>query len=112
VLPLTEVAGVYRSLPVPAKGANVRDKIQAYPTIPCLIVPVSSFDRVQAYGLESTHVVWVPQWLELLKEDEVRTGRRTDPVSQAVSPYVYVVNGRRKFRVGLIHRAYYATERD
>lgn len=112
MLPFTDRAAIFREQAQPSKGPNVRVKTQLYPNVPCLIVPVSSFDRMNAYGLESTHVVWVPRWLTLLKEDEVRVGRRTEPVTGTVTPIVYVVNGRRMFKVGLRHKAFYASERE
>ncbi len=111
MLPLTEHAAVYRSLSEPSKGINVRTKREVYSNISCLIVPVSSFDRMQAFGLESTHIIWVPRWLDLIKEDELRTGRRTDQMGD-LTTMTYVVNGRRLFRIGLQHRAYYASERE
>ena len=112
MIPLTERAAINRSVAEPSKGPNVRTKQAVYTDIPCQIVPVSSFDRMSAYSLESTHVIWVPAWLELHKEDEVRVGRRTDPISGTVTTLIYVVNGRRRFRIGLPHRAFYATERE
>jgi hypothetical protein len=111
VIPLTERADVYRTVAQPAKGPNVRAEAKIFAGIPCQIIPMSSFDRQQAYSLEATHVVWVPRWLELLKEDEIRCGRRTDPFNNQLT-YVYMVNGRRRFRLGLQHRAYYTTERE
>jgi hypothetical protein len=112
MIPLTERAAIYRSVAEPSKGPNVRVKKAVYASIPCQIVPVSSFDRMSAYSLESTHVIWTPAWLNLHKEDEVRVGRRTDPVSGIVATYIYVVNGRRRFRIGLQHRAFYTSERE
>lgn len=79
--------------------------------IPCLVVPVSSFDRTVSTALESTHIVWVPRWLDILKGDELRTGRRSDDFGDKLT-YTYVVNGRRRFTVGLQHKAFYATERE
>jgi hypothetical protein len=111
MLPLTERATIYRSIGEPSKGINVRTKREVFSDIACQVVPVSSFDRMQAFGLESTHIIWVPQWLELLKEDELRTGRRTDQMGD-LTTITYVVNGRRLFRIGLQHRAYYASERE
>jgi|ERR1700729_851473 len=111
MLPLTERTAVYRSVAEPLKGVNVRSKQQVFADVPCQIVPVSSFDRMQAFSLESTHVIWVPRWLELLKEDELRTGSRTDQMGDLAS-IVYVVNGRRLFRIGLQHRAFYCSERE
>lgn len=111
MLPLTARASIYRSVAEPSKGVNVRSKQQVFADIPCQIVPVSSFDRMQAFSLESTHVVWVPRWLELLKEDELRTGTRTDQMGDNTA-IVYVVNGRRRFAIGLQHRAFYVSERE
>lgn len=111
MIPLTERADVYRTTAQPAKGPNVRAESKILSGVPCQIVPMSSFDRQQAYSLEATHVIWFPRWTELLKEDEIRCGRRTDPFGDQLT-YVYVVNGRRRFRVGLQHRAYYASERE
>jgi hypothetical protein len=111
VIPLTERADVYRTQAQPAKGPNVRGNARIFQAIPCQIVPMSSFDRQQAYSLEATHVIWMPRWCELVKEDEIHSGRREDPFGDQLT-YVYVVNGRRRFRIGLQHRAYYCTERE
>lgn len=111
MLPLTERADVYRTVAQPAKGTNVRANTRILQGIPCLIVPMSSFDRQQAYSLEATHVAWFPRWCELRKEDQIRSGHRSDSFSDDLT-YVYVVNGLRRFRIGLQHRAYYCTERE
>ena len=111
MIPLTERADVYRTIAQPTKGPNVRAESKVYSGIACQFVPMSSFDRQQAYSLEATHVLWVPRWMDLKKEDQIRTGRRTDPFNNQLT-YVYVVNGRRRFRLGLQHRAYYCTERE
>jgi hypothetical protein len=66
---------------------------------------------MQSYSLESTHVAWCPRWLELLKEDELRSGTRTDQMGD-VAPTIYVVNGRRRFAIGLRHTAFYVSERE
>lgn len=108
---LVERADVYRTVAQPAKGPHVRGEQRILQGIPCLIMPMSSFDRQQAYSLEATHVAWFPKWCELLKEDEIRHGHRTDPFGDQLT-YTYVVNGRRRFVIGLQHRAYYCTERE
>ena len=111
MIPLTERADVYRTGALPSKGPNVRGEKRILKGVACQIIPVSSFDRVQAFNVEATHVIWLPAWIELLKEDEIRCGRRTDQFGDLLT-YVYVVNGRRRFRLGLQHRAYYCGERE
>jgi hypothetical protein len=111
MIPLTERARIYRSVADPSQGPNARSDQQIYADIPCQIVPISSHTLPGQYFQESTHVIWVPRWLSLLKEDEIRSGRRTDPFAD-VEYYVYVIDGRPRFKIGLPHREYYASERD
>lgn len=84
------------------------------PQVPAAIVPVSKQDTYTAYAHESTHIIWVPYWLFLQKEDQVRQGRADpDPLGVASpQPRIYTVTGRREFRMGIPQVAYYAKELD
>ncbi len=107
MLVLPQKAAVWRQTD---DGTGGRNESQVIKTVDCLVVPVSRFDRQSPYALEATHVLWVPGWLTLFKEDEVRYGRYATLYGD-IEPYVYVVVGRREFRFGQQGRAYYTTER-
>lgn len=121
-MPILDLSvAVWRNLPVLPPGAAAQNfKLQPtkWTNVPASIVPISSFDQSQPYSYGSTHVLWVPYWLDLLKDDEVRYGRRPrDEFSQLAAaqivPFVYVVNGRRRFPgQGPTLTAYYAKEKD
>jgi hypothetical protein len=90
----------------------------AYTRIPCLRVPISSFDEISSplssstgtiqadrgtfpsppseyfhpEARQATAVFLVPQYVALLSEDELRHGRRTD-ITGTVQPYRYTVSG-------------------
>lgn len=79
--------------------------------VPCLRVPVSSFDKVASalvarstgssesfrpQDRESTDLFLLPSWAAVQEEDEVRQGRRVD-VTGAVQPNRYTVDGVREF---------------
>lgn len=110
MLVLTDRAAVYRSVAEPAKGPRARSQQTIFDALACLVVPVSSYDRVAPYARESTHVVWVPRWATLIKEDELRVGYRQDVFADRLE-FVYVVEGVRRFKFGFQHRAYYVSER-
>lgn len=111
MLTFTDRATIYRSVASTSRGPRARSEKPIYTNVPCLVVPISTFDRAVNFARESTHVAWVPRWLELLREDELRVGRRTDDFGDKLL-YGFVINGTRRFRVGLQQRAYYATERE
>jgi hypothetical protein len=82
-----------------------------YTRVPCLRVPVSSFDKVanalmardtggsesfRAEGRSSTDVFLVPKWVAVQTDDELRRGRRTD-ITGTVGPYRYTVDGLRDY---------------
>jgi hypothetical protein len=102
-------AAVWRMTAAPG-GGFVEGVI--YPAVRCAIVPVSSFDSNQPFAYQSTHIVWVQNWVQLRKEDQVRYGRRLPDLAGNVVPYVYVVNGLRRFTDGGTQRAYYVREQD
>lgn len=104
---------VWRRVQVGPRGINaVYNDTQIVPRVAAAIVPISDFDIHVPYAHESTHIVWVPYWLLLRKEDEVRYGRDDPDASGNVQPYRYTINGRREFRLGIPQRAYYAKELD
>lgn len=103
-----EVA-VFRNFSV---GGGSMSTQQAFARLRCAIVPVSRLDSPQDYAYESTHVVWVPHWIALRKEDELRYGRRPpDPFGNIVQ-FVYVLNGHTRITQSVQLHAYYAREKD
>ena len=84
-----------------------------YPAVPCLRVPISSFDKVAAAlsastrdsspseyfrseGRQSTDVFLLPRWVIVLTDDELRRGRRLDANGNPVQ-YRYTVAGIRDY---------------
>lgn len=84
-----------------------------YTRVPCLRVPISSFDRLasaisassrgtspsesfRSEARESTDVFLVPNWVRILADDELRRGRRVDINGNAVA-YRYTVDGIRDY---------------
>ena len=80
--------------------------------IPCALVPISKLDHQQPYNFEATHTVFLPFWLQLRKEDELRYGRRPLDTYGDVQPMVYVLNGRTPYSIGGLQVVWYATERE
>jgi len=103
---LDKRASIWRKVDV----ANVFADTEVYGSIPCAIVPISKLDQVVPYAYESTHVIWVPYWLELRKEDQIRYGRRLADAFGNVVPWTYVINGRRQFDLGIRQLAFYSKE--
>lgn len=111
IVVLTRVGQVWRSIPTVSQPGLGEAMTMIVPSIRFEVIPISRFDREQPYALEATHLLWVPRWQELRKEDEIRYGEWTN--SQGVTQaFRYVVNGKRQFRVGFINTAYYCTERE
>ena len=107
---LDKTASVWRF--VSNAGANPGStNTQVYPAVKCAIVPISSFDAVVPYARDSTHVLWVPYWLSLRREDEVRYGALLDVAGNRIAQ-VYVVNGRRRFSIGTSQTAFYVREKE
>ena len=106
---LDRTASIWRFTNKPG-AARTRDQTQAYGSVKCSIVPVSSFDSPQAYRYESTHILWVENWLVLRKGDEVRYGRRLPDEFGSVAPEVFVINGRRRYSESVQLAAYYVRE--
>ena len=104
---LNRTASVWRMIGTPSSFVET----QVYGSVRCAIIPISSLDVQQPYAFQSTHVVWMPFWAELMKEDQIRWGRRKDRYGN-VTPWVYFVVGRRDFREGPRQLAWYAQERD
>lgn len=107
---LTRRGDVYRS--VAAGGGQLGANMQTvYSQIAFEVVPISDFDTKLSYAYQATHVLWVPRWLSLYKDDEVRYGqyRTAAGVQQA---YRFRVNGKRIFKTGFRQTAYYVTERE
>lgn len=106
---LTDRCEVWRF--VQADGSKPMTAV--YTRVPCLRVPVSSFDKVAAAlsaattgtqpseftrseARESTDVFLVPSWITLRTDDELRRGRYTDN-NGTVVPYRYSVDGIRAY---------------
>lgn len=81
--------------------------------IPCLRVPISTFDKVAAplsapdtasipaeymhsQARQSTDVFLLPDWVAVRPDDEIRRGRRTNNVGQVVA-HIYNVDGIRDY---------------
>lgn len=105
---LTERCEVWR---ISSSGPR-RSVTVIYANVPCLRVPISSFDGMPDYARRSTHVVFVPRThARLLRtEDELRTGRRVNNAGQVVA-HRYGVDGIRDYRsLGVLHTEVYCTE--
>lgn len=105
---LTERCDVWRMVG-PYDGGK---KMQAvFTRVPCVRVPISSFDKVAAAlvarstggtesfrpeGRSSTDVFLMPLWVSIKSGDEIRRSRRTD-VTGAVVPKRYTVDGMRDY---------------
>ena len=105
---LDKLASVWRTS---KSGAGYSDG-QIYASIQVAIVPISKLDRSNPYAYEATHVLWVPFWLDLRKEDQVRYGRRLPDSQGNVVPYIYVINGKATYSLGVSQVMLYATERE
>lgn len=103
-------ASVWRMAPRQGGGGYVEQAV--YNAIHCAVVPVTSLDAQQPFAYESTHIIWVPRWLVLRKEDQLRYGRRLPDTAGNVLPWTYVLNGRRRFTQGVPQIAWYAKEKD
>jgi hypothetical protein len=105
---LTERCDVWRMVGTYDAGKTEKP---VYTRVPCLKVPMSSFDKVaqslvgrssaasesfRSGGRESTDLFLLPSWVPVLTDDELRRGRRVD-VTGAVQPYRYTVNGIRDY---------------
>ena len=105
---LTERCDIWRMVGTYDGGKSMQ---AVYTRVPCLRVPISSFDKVAAAlaardtgategfhveGRESTDVFLLPSWLPVKIEDELRRGRFTS-VSGAVQQYRYTVDGTRDY---------------
>lgn len=105
---LTELTDIWRMVGTYDGGKQMT---AVYTRIPCLRVPISSFDKVAASlvarstgstegfhveGRESTDIFLLPSWVPIQTEDELRRGRRTQ-VTGTVAQYRYTVNGIRDY---------------
>lgn len=105
---LTERCDVWRMVGTYEGGKTMQ---AVYTRVPCLRVPISSFDKLAAaltardtsptesfrsQGRQSTDVFLLPAWADIREDDELRRGRRTDITGQVV-PYRYKVNGIRDY---------------
>lgn len=112
---LTERCDIWRMLGTYEGGKQIG---AAYTRIPCLRVPISTFDQISAslsaatgtiqpdrgefpsppseffhpLGRGSTAIFLIENHWSILAEDELRHGRRTD-ITGAVQPYRYTVAG-------------------
>lgn len=79
--------------------------------LPFEVVPVSEPDRVIPYARESTHLMWVPRFVSMRKEDEVRWGAYVNAAG-VEQCYRFVVNGKDAYQTGFRGAAYWVTERE
>jgi hypothetical protein len=104
-----QTADLWRFVTQPAGGRRLQ---VARPRVPVLIIPISSFDALPSFARESTHVAFLPPRLrDLRKDDELRTGRRTD-VDGNVTQYRFTIDGIRRYRFGLRHTEAFLRERE
>jgi hypothetical protein len=107
---LTERTDVWRMVGTYDGGKTMQAVLTR---VPCLRVPISSFDKLasalsastrsnspaeffRSQGRESTDVFLLPAWVTVKTDDELRRGRRVDINGNAV-PYRYTVNGVRTY---------------
>jgi hypothetical protein len=105
---LTERCDIWRMVGTFEGGKQME---AVYTRVPCLRVPISSFDKVanalvvrntgntesfRSEGREATDVFLLPTWVPVQYDDELRRGRRTDITGQVV-PYRYTVGGIRDY---------------
>lgn len=105
---LTERTDIWRMVGAYDGGKTMK---AVYTRVPCLRVPISSFDKVAAAlvarstgstesfrseGRSSTDVFLLPSWVGVQVEDELRRGRRTD-ITGTVGQYRYTVDGLRDY---------------
>lgn len=105
---LDRTVSVWRRVNNPT-GQPRQIKAAVYSAIRASIVPISSFDADKDYARESTHVIWVPHWLVLRRDDEIRWGQRDADNFGDVAAEAFIVVGRRLFtHQGPRERSYYA----
>jgi len=107
---LTRRGTVYRKVQASQTQLGATDVI-VYPFIAFEVVPVSDLDRVVPYALEATHILWVPRWASLHKEDVVVYASYANTFG-ARAPFRFVVNSRHQNVRGLPNTGYYCTERE
>lgn len=105
---LTESCDIWRMVGTFDQGKTMT---AVYKRVPCLRVPISSFDKVAAAlaarntgmtegfhveGRESTDVFLLPSWVAVQSEDELRRGRFTG-ITGTVQQYRYTVDGARDY---------------
>lgn len=105
---LTERCDVWRMVGTYDSGKQMK---AVYTRVPCLRVPVSSFDKLASAlaarstgstesfrpeGRESTDLFLLPTTFQVQYDDEIRRGRRTD-VTGTVVPYRFTINGIRDY---------------
>lgn len=106
---LTERCDIWRFV----QGDETKPMTRVFTALPCLRVPVSSFDKVAAAlsaattdtqpseffrseSRESTDLFLVPTWANIRADDEIRRGRYTDNNGDPVQ-YRYSVDGIRTY---------------
>jgi hypothetical protein len=107
---LTETCDLWRMVLQPNGG---REMSAVLTRVPCLRVPVSTIDKVEAAlsaattntnpseyfrseARQSTDMFLLPDWLQVQTDDELRRGRYTDNNGDIV-PYRYSVDGIRTY---------------
>jgi len=74
-----------------------RKLMAAYQTrVPCLRVAISGFESLPAFARESSDVFFLPTWLSVRDDDEIRLGRRVD-ADAVPSQHRYTIDGLRRF---------------
>lgn len=107
---LTERTDIWRMVGTYDAGKSMQ---AVYTQVPCLRVPISSFDKlagalsssmrpsmpseyIRSEGRQATDVFLLPAWVAIQADDELRRGRRTD-INGNVVAYRYTVSGIRMF---------------
>ena len=107
---LTEKTDLWRMVGAYDEGKTMQAILTR---IPCLRVPISSFDTIasalsssmkgnipseyfRAEGRDATDLFLLPAWVPVETDDELRRGRRTD-INGAVVAYRFTVAGTRTY---------------
>lgn len=88
------------------------DDAVVYTSIPCAIVPISQFDSISPFFRESTHVVWIPNYIVMRKEDQLKVNGQAPTPEGDNQPIVYTVDGRGDFRLGMTEIIYFVRAQD
>lgn len=106
---LDQVASIWRKVGNSSVGYQ---DTQVYGSITCAIIPISKLSHEEPYARESTHLIWVPHWIVLHKEDVVRYGRQIPGPANDIVQWMYTITSRSRFIPGIPQANYYARELD